>query len=172
MSKQLREKRKKAVVLLNKKLTEILKLPLFSDFQIDEENIRLLSRNLEASIYNYLFRNDNVRSNTYSQRYLAIVQNIDPEKNPLFLKRILTGEWSFDYVSKVSQLNPELIEKIKNSIKNKQSTEKKAKTKGTFKCGKCKSWYTTYTQAQTRSADEPMTTFVVCLNCNNRWKFS
>jgi len=24
---------------------------------------------------------------------------------------------------------------------------------------------------QTRSADEPMTTFVTCHNCNNRWKF-
>jgi hypothetical protein len=28
-----------------------------------------------------------------------------------------------------------------------------------------------YYQMQTRSADEPMTTFVSCLNCNNRWKF-
>ncbi|KAH8982538.1 transcription elongation factor [Lactarius hatsudake] len=29
-----------------------------------------------------------------------------------------------------------------------------------------------YRQAQTRSADEPMTTFVTCTNCNHRWKFS
>lgn len=42
---------------------------------------------------------------------------------------------------------------------------------GFFKCGKCKTYKTTYTQAQTRSADEPMTTFVTCLNCNNVWKF-
>lgn len=27
-------------------------------------------------------------------------------------------------------------------------------------------------QVQTRSADEPMTTFVVCNNCGNRWKVS
>ena len=25
-------------------------------------------------------------------------------------------------------------------------------------------------QAQTRSADEPMTTFALCLECGNRWK--
>ena len=41
---------------------------------------------------------------------------------------------------------------------------------GAFKCGKCKSMKTTYYQLQTRSADEPMTTFVTCHNCNNRWK--
>jgi DNA-directed RNA polymerase subunit M/transcription elongation factor TFIIS len=41
---------------------------------------------------------------------------------------------------------------------------------GLFKCGKCKSVKTTYYQMQTRSADEPMTTFVTCKNCSNRWK--
>uniref|UniRef100_A0A7S0XKL3 Transcription elongation factor n=1 Tax=Pseudo-nitzschia delicatissima TaxID=44447 RepID=A0A7S0XKL3_9STRA len=41
-----------------------------------------------------------------------------------------------------------------------------------FTCGRCKSTKTTSTQKQTRSADEPMTVFVLCLNCNNRWKFS
>jgi transcription elongation factor S-II len=42
---------------------------------------------------------------------------------------------------------------------------------GLLKCSKCKSKNTTYTQVQTRSADEPMTTFANCLDCNNRWKF-
>ena len=36
---------------------------------------------------------------------------------------------------------------------------------------KCKTMKTTYYEMQTRSADEPMTTFVSCLNCENRWKF-
>lgn len=39
-----------------------------------------------------------------------------------------------------------------------------------FTCGRCKSVKTTSTQKQTRSADEPMTVFVLCLNCGNRWK--
>ena len=42
--------------------------------------------------------------------------------------------------------------------------------KGMFKCRKCGKNKVTYTQAQTRSADEPMTTFFCCLNCGNRWK--
>ncbi|GMI46828.1 hypothetical protein TrCOL_g8172 [Triparma columacea] len=39
-----------------------------------------------------------------------------------------------------------------------------------FTCGRCKSIKTTSTQKQTRSADEPMTVFVHCKNCGNRWK--
>ena len=39
-----------------------------------------------------------------------------------------------------------------------------------FKCGKCKQRNTTYFQMQTRSADEPMTTFITCKSCGNRWK--
>lgn len=43
---------------------------------------------------------------------------------------------------------------------------------GMFKCGKCKNTKTSYYQMQTRSADEPMTCFITCLNpsCRNRWK--
>jgi DNA-directed RNA polymerase subunit M/transcription elongation factor TFIIS len=41
---------------------------------------------------------------------------------------------------------------------------------GAFKCGKCKSKRTKYYQMQTRSADEPMTTFVNCINCGKRWR--
>lgn len=41
---------------------------------------------------------------------------------------------------------------------------------GLFKCGKCKSVKTSYYQLQTRSADEPMTTYVTCRNCGSKWK--
>lgn len=45
--------------------------------------------------------------------------------------------------------------------------------KGIIKCGKCKQTNTQYYQLQTRSADEPLTTFVTCMNkeCNHRFKF-
>eukprot|EP00164_Ancoracysta_twista_P003866 GFYU01005186.1.p1 GENE.GFYU01005186.1~~GFYU01005186.1.p1 ORF type:complete len:315 (-),score=67.19 GFYU01005186.1:370-1314(-) len=44
-------------------------------------------------------------------------------------------------------------------------------TTNMFKCGKCGERKCTYYQMQTRSADEPMTTFVTCQHCGNRWKF-
>ena len=39
-----------------------------------------------------------------------------------------------------------------------------------FKCNRCKQRKCTYYELQTRSADEPMTIFVTCLNCGKRWK--
>lgn len=41
---------------------------------------------------------------------------------------------------------------------------------GEFQCKKCKGTKTTHYQMQTRSADEPMTVFVCCLGCGNRWR--
>jgi len=64
----------------------------------------------------------------------------------------------------VRKLEKRDLEREKWRIKEKQEQV------GIFKCGKCKSIKTTYYQLQTRSADEPMTTYVTCLNCYNRWK--
>lgn len=49
---------------------------------------------------------------------------------------------------------------------------KVATPKGQFQCPnpRCKSWNTTYYQLQTRSADEPMTSFCACLECSRRFK--
>ena len=53
--------------------------------------------------------------------------------------------------------------------KNKYETNIEAST-DSFTCRKCRSNKCTYYQMQTRSADEPMTTFVSCIDCGNRWK--
>lgn len=40
-----------------------------------------------------------------------------------------------------------------------------------FKCDKCQKRDCTYMQLQTLASDEPMTTFVCCNECGNRWMF-
>jgi DNA-directed RNA polymerase subunit M/transcription elongation factor TFIIS len=39
-----------------------------------------------------------------------------------------------------------------------------------FKCKKCGKSRTRYWEMQTRSADEPMTIFIRCLNCGKEWR--
>ena len=62
-----------------------------------------------------------------------------------------------------------LIELKKIRDENKYAPKIEASTDN-FTCYKCKSKKCTFYQLQTRSADEPMTTFVTCLDCSNRWK--
>jgi transcription elongation factor S-II len=39
-----------------------------------------------------------------------------------------------------------------------------------YTCKKCKSKRCTYYEMQTRSADEPATVFITCLDCGKRWR--
>ena len=63
----------------------------------------------------------------------------------------------------------ELIEEKRQREKSKFDGPKA--TSSSFTCYKCKGNNCTHYQLQTRSADEPMTTFVTCLTCAYRWKF-
>ena len=43
---------------------------------------------------------------------------------------------------------------------------------GVLKCSKCGGCKTFSYSKQTRSADEPMTTFATCITCKNKWTYS
>ena len=68
------------------------------------------------------------------------------------------------------ELNPESYRDI---IEKKTYEIKKKKQKGAtiFSCKKCKMNNCDVTQKQTRSADEPATTFVTCLECGFTFRF-
>ncbi|KAK7047744.1 transcription elongation factor TFIIS [Paramarasmius palmivorus] len=72
-----------------------------------------------------------------------------------------------------NQSPQETTEKIQqeNSSASLGAEEQQAETDA-FQCARCKQRKCRYRQAQTRSADEPMTTFVTCINCGNKWRFS
>jgi transcription elongation factor S-II len=113
----------------------------------------------------------------YKKNYMKIMGNIKTNKNADFvLNKIKYGLWEpQNILSMKSQLlYPHLWEEIllKNA-KKLSMIGKEMKEQGTnmFRCGKCKKNNCTYFQMQTRSADEPMTTFVTCLECGKRWKF-
>jgi len=102
-----------------------------------------------------------------------IIANITYTPNaPEIKNSIISGTIKPEQVGFMTHrdLRPELWAELDLIRKAKYLTEDEQEHDGLFKCGKCKSMKTTYTQVQTRSADEGMTTFVHCTNCGKRWK--
>lgn len=62
-----------------------------------------------------------------------------------------------------------LIEQKKKRDESKYAKNIEAST-DMFTCKKCRSKKCTYYELQTRSADEPATIFVTCLDCGKNWK--
>jgi transcription elongation factor S-II len=96
-------------------------------------------------------------------------------KNPELLEQLKSGQTKAHVIAFMThqEMNPVkweplIIAKAKRD-KTKYETTMEAAT-DTFTCRKCRSKKCTYYQMQTRSADEPMTTFVTCIDCGNRWK--
>uniref|UniRef100_A0A2R8N9D3 Transcription elongation factor n=1 Tax=Callithrix jacchus TaxID=9483 RepID=A0A2R8N9D3_CALJA len=113
----------------------------------------------------------------YKNRVRSRISNLKDAKNPNLRKNVLCGNIPPDLFARMTaeeMASDELKEMRKNLTKEAIREHQMAKTGGTqtdlFTCGKCKKKNCTYTQVQTRSADEPMTTFVVCNECGNRWK--
>jgi len=146
--------------------------------------------NIEKSIFNcamstcigaHNWKNPSLR-NCYKQLWLSIWFNLTHPDNPGLLERIrseriqtrvIAGSdpsqlWTDGPWHKASIANKE--DYAKKFLRSKE-LELPDDYEGLNKCGKCKSMRTTYYQLQTRSADEPMTTFCRCHTCDNHWKF-
>jgi transcription elongation factor S-II len=71
------------------------------------------------------------------------------------------------------EMQKKYLESEKRNLKNSMVAKNTGAATVTdmFECKRCKSRVCMYHQLQTRSADEPMTTFVRCTKCNHAWKF-
>jgi len=140
------------------------------------------STNLEKGIFNFTLKEAEQRKivkkwdnkyfvQIYVDRLRSIMINLKGE----IIEQIKKGIIKPHIVAFMThqELCPEkwnaLLEAKAKRDKNKFETNIAAAT-DTFTCRKCKSNKCTYYQMQTRSADEPMTTFVTCIDCGNRWK--
>jgi transcription elongation factor S-II len=114
----------------------------------------------------------------YKNKYLSLYTSLKNEKNPLLRERVLRGELDAARLVRMTaqELAPaELIEQQRKSREYHMAAitinaARQDATTDMFQCGRCKERKTTYYQMQTRSADEPMTTFITCVNCGHRWK--
>lgn len=148
-----------------------------------------ISLNLEKGIYNYaikMAKQKNIvrkwENKTFAMIYLdkckSIYLNLDAKssiKNKQLLKRLKKGDFKPHELAFMThhEMYPEkwkylIEEKIKRD-QNEGKVDLSAATDEFF-CFKCKKRKCSYYQMQTRSADEPMTTFVTCLLCGNNWR--
>ena len=114
----------------------------------------------------------------YTQKILSLQINLTHATNTALWKRLIDGSITYDWLVHALpyDLYPELWTPVMEDVAMKRlrretSVDAKTAPDGAFTCSRCKSKKTQYYQLQTRSADEPLTTFVACLNCENRWKF-
>ena len=139
--------------------------------------------NIERGIYNFILQKAS-RENIvkkwdnpyFVQVYLDHARSVFCNlKNPRILDAVRTAAIRAQDLPFMThqELCPEkwaqLIEEKRIRDKNKYEIKLEASTDN-FQCRKCKSRECTYYQLQTRSADEPMTTFVTCITCGSRWK--
>jgi len=133
---------------------------------------------LGAQIEEFIFQEFKCTDMKFKNRVRSRISNLKDVKNPNLRRTVLCGNVSPERMAKMTaeeMASDELKEMRKNLTKEAVRDHQMATTGGTqsdmFTCGKCKGKKCTYTQVQTRSADEPMTTFVFCNDCGNRWKF-
>ena len=148
-----------------------------------------LSLNLEKGIFNYAIQTAHLRNIVrkwdnkafvmiYVDKFKGLLLNLNAKstvKNKELLKRLKNKEFKAHELAFMThqELFPEkwkyLIDKKIKRDKSEGVVDLSAATDEFF-CFKCKKRKCSYYQMQTRSADEPMTTFVTCLLCGNNWQ--
>ena len=150
-----------------------------------------LSRKIEESIYKYTLNqseekgiepniNDKYFKRIYVNKIITLYNNIDKDsyvKNYNFYDRIFNSDFDID---NIAFLTPQEIHKehwkkyLDRQLANDEFLYSRTAGIRTneYKCGRCKEKTCTYYQLQVRCSDEPMTTFINCLNCGHRWSFN
>ena len=151
----------------------------FQDVIKDENK----SVNLEKALYNYTIKEAGFRKivkkwenppfvHLYVDRLRSLFTNLNNEN---ILKSIRNDELKVQVYAFMThqEMIPshwkELLEKKALLENSKFETDLVANT-DMFTCGKCKSKKCSYYTMQTRSADEPETIFISCLDCGKNWK--
>lgn len=114
----------------------------------------------------------------YRQQLRSILCNLHPSspvKNTRLLSRIQEGEFELAALPFMSsyEMFPEHWFMMKDKqLQREQKILEGNKSRATdqFKCRRCHKRECTYYELQTRSADEPMTIFITCLNCGKEWR--
>ena len=159
-------------------LTEYFKGKL-TETQTKELEAAIYSHCIDEATKHYIIRDwsfPQFRS-LYNRKVRQICSNLQPNsyiENSQLLLRYTKGEFRFEDL--MSWSNTEIFPERNKDLAEKQFQREqrllegnKANATDQFFCGRCHKRQCTYYELQTRSADEPMTIFIQCVNCGKRW---
>ncbi|QRV81404.1 transcription elongation factor S-II [Ceratobasidium sp. AG-Ba] len=157
------------------KCLELLYDAMAMDSGAPTEQILKRAEAIEYSVYSEF---DGVNKE-YNQKMRRLCLNLKDKKNPGLRAAVVSGDIKVDRFVKMSPEEMASEErKQQNNAINQQNVhnalgagEPEAETDA-FQCGRCKNFKTRYRQAQTRSADEPMTVRFSCTVCGNKYEQS
>lgn len=147
--------------------------------QCNKYDIKLNYDIIDQEIYQYSkFKvkeyklDDSYIKNIYDNKINDILYNINENNIELIeeLKNKIIDEHKLPYLQP-SDLNKKIWLPIKKKLEYIALKKNNIYTTDLYECKKCKNRKCTLYQQQTRSADEPMTTFITCTICKNKWKF-
>ncbi|KAF4969650.1 hypothetical protein FZEAL_10188 [Fusarium zealandicum] len=113
----------------------------------------------------------------YKKKIRSLFTNLKNKSNKELGRSVMSGDilpdrfvtMSDDELKSEDQRKKEVELEKENMLKAQVPQEQKSISED-LRCGRCKQKKVSYTQAQTRAADEPMTTFCECMACGHRWK--
>lgn len=139
--------------------------------------------NLEKGVFNYTIQECNFRklvkkwenpafTQIYLDRLRTVFNNLE---SSVVIDGLCSGETLPQGVAFMThqefqpdKWNPLIEKKIKRDAS--KYDKKVGASTAMFTCSRCKSKNCTYYEMQTRSADEPATIFITCLNCDKHWR--
>ncbi|XP_032936814.1 transcription elongation factor A protein 3 isoform X2 [Catharus ustulatus] len=158
------------------KCIEMLTAALRVDDDYKEFNVNC--EKMASEIEDHIFQELKSTDMKYRNRVRSRISNLKDPKNPGLRRNVLCGAIEPGLIARMTaeEMASDELKKLRSAMTQEAIREHQmAKTGGTvtdlFQCSKCRKKNCTYNQVQTRSADEPMTTFVLCNECGNRWKF-
>jgi transcription elongation factor S-II len=118
-------------------------------------------------------------SKKYREKIRSLYQNLKAKTSGPLRERVVSGVIAPDVFVHMTHAELRSAERrredemiMKENMDKAMVAKAEKSVSQHLQCGKCGQRKVSYTQAQTRSADEPMTTFCECLHCGNKWKFS
>merc|ERR1719510_2458020 len=157
---------------------KLLATALRGDGELPEGTVNT-PEELSELIEETIFKINKSTTPKYKNQVRSRVFNLKDRKNPSLRENVLCGVIPPDQLAVMTseEMASDDVKRQREAfVKEGIDAAQLAKVEGTkssdLKCGKCGKRNCTYNQLQTRSADEPMTTFVMCNECGNRWKFN